>query len=56
MPASSDPRRDTAEARQALYADPVVRRIFNEFEARLVEVRAAPCTRAAVEELPAPKK
>jgi hypothetical protein len=27
------------EARQALYADPVARRIFNEFEARLVEVR-----------------
>jgi DNA polymerase-3 subunit gamma/tau len=31
-----------AEARQALYADPVVRRIFDEFEARLVEVRAQP--------------
>ncbi len=53
---SSDPRRDAAEARQALYADPVVRRIFNEFEARLVEVRAAPRTRAALEELPTPKK
>jgi hypothetical protein len=34
------PSRSSAEARQALYADPVVRRIFNEFEARLVEVRA----------------
>ncbi|HXD90682.1 MAG TPA: DNA polymerase III subunit gamma/tau, partial [Candidatus Binataceae bacterium] len=34
--------RNSAEARQALYSDPVVRRIFNEFEARLVEVRADP--------------
>ena len=33
------PRQTPAEARQALYADPVVRRIFDEFEARLVEVR-----------------
>jgi DNA polymerase III subunit gamma/tau len=33
------PRQTQAEARQALYADPVVRRIFDEFEARLVEVR-----------------
>ena len=32
--------RNSADARQALYSDPVVRRIFNEFEARLVEVRA----------------
>ncbi|HVN90110.1 MAG TPA: DNA polymerase III subunit gamma/tau [Candidatus Binataceae bacterium] len=31
--------RNAAEAREALYSDPVVRRIFNEFEARLVEVR-----------------
>jgi len=31
-----------AEARQALYADPVVRRIFDELEARLVEVRMEP--------------
>jgi len=31
--------RNAAEAKQALYSDPVVRRIFNEFEARLVEVR-----------------
>jgi hypothetical protein len=31
-----------AEARQALYADPVVRRIFDEFEARLVELRTEP--------------
>jgi DNA polymerase III subunit gamma/tau len=30
------------EARQALYADPVARRIFEEFEARLVEVRVPP--------------
>jgi DNA polymerase-3 subunit gamma/tau len=39
--AASDASQPTqAEARQALYADPVVRRIFDEFEARLVEVRA----------------
>ncbi|HJU28421.1 MAG TPA: hypothetical protein VJ718_04580, partial [Candidatus Binataceae bacterium] len=31
-----------AEMRQAVYGDPVVRRIFDEFEARLVEVRAQP--------------
>ena len=30
----------SAELRQAVYADPVVRRIFDEFQARLVEVRA----------------
>ncbi len=29
-----------AELRQSVYADPVVRRIFDEFQARLVEVRA----------------
>jgi hypothetical protein len=29
-----------ADLRQAVYGDPVVRRIFDEFEARLVEVRA----------------
>ncbi len=56
MPTSANPRRDAAEARQALYADPVVRRIFNEFEARLVEVRDDPRSPAAVEELPTPKK
>ena len=28
-----------ADARQAIYSDPVVQRIFNEFEARLVDVR-----------------
>jgi DNA polymerase-3 subunit gamma/tau len=39
--ADSGPR-TAAEARNALYADPVARRIFNEFEARLVEVRPAP--------------
>ncbi len=41
-PATAGTSRSSAEARQALYADPVVRRIFNEFEARLVEVRATP--------------
>ncbi len=30
----------SAELRQSVYADPVVRRIFDEFQARLVEVRA----------------
>jgi hypothetical protein len=30
-----------ADLRQAVYGDPVVRRIFDEFEARLVEVRAS---------------
>jgi hypothetical protein len=33
--------------RQALYADPVVRRIFEEFQGRLVEVRARPEARSA---------
>ncbi|HKV55122.1 MAG TPA: DNA polymerase III subunit gamma/tau [Candidatus Binataceae bacterium] len=36
-----------AEARQTLYADPVVRRIFEEFEARLVEIKTTPSTAAA---------
>jgi hypothetical protein len=40
-------QRTAAEAREALYSDPVVRRIFNEFEARLVEVRAGPSRAAA---------
>jgi hypothetical protein len=31
-----------AELKQAVYADPVVQRLFNEFQARLVEVRAQP--------------
>ncbi len=31
-----------ADLRQTVYADPVVRRIFDEFEARLVEVRTLP--------------
>jgi hypothetical protein len=29
-----------ADLKQAVYADPVVQRLFNEFQARLVEVRA----------------
>ncbi|HXZ88794.1 MAG TPA: hypothetical protein VEF07_09495, partial [Candidatus Binataceae bacterium] len=47
-----------AEARQALYADPLARRIFDEFEARLVEVRLqpAPVTRTPTEEVEAEKK
>jgi DNA polymerase III subunit gamma/tau len=37
-----------ADLRQSVYGDPVVRRIFDEFEARLVEVRAeAPVTAGA---------
>ena len=49
--------RNTAEAKQALYSDPVVRRIFNEFEARLVEVRANPegAAQAGVERAEAKK-
>jgi hypothetical protein len=39
---SGGPPQTQAEARQALYADPVARRIFDEFEARLVEVRLQP--------------
>jgi DNA polymerase-3 subunit gamma/tau len=34
------PATSQADLRQAVYGDPVVRRIFDEFEARLVEVRA----------------
>ena len=47
-----------AEARQALYADPLARRIFDEFEARLVEVRLQPpsVTRTPIEEVEAEKK
>jgi hypothetical protein len=40
--ATGERARSNSDLRQALYADPVVRRIFNEFEARLVEVRNAP--------------
>jgi len=35
------PAMTQADLRQAVYGDPVVRRIFDEFEARLVEVRAS---------------
>jgi DNA polymerase-3 subunit gamma/tau len=38
-PRNTGVSRNPADARQALYSDPLVRRIFNEFEARLVEVR-----------------
>jgi DNA polymerase III subunit gamma/tau len=40
-PAAGNPQTQ-AEARQALFADPIARRIFDEFEARLVEVRIQP--------------
>ena len=40
--ASGSAPKTQGEARQALYADPVARRIFAEFEARLVEVRVPP--------------
>jgi len=43
------------EARQALYADPLVRRIFDELGARLVEVRDTPNAGAA-RAAPDPKK
>jgi hypothetical protein len=33
-----------AELKQAVIADPVVQRLFNEFQARLVEVRAQPAS------------
>jgi len=40
------PAMTQADLRQAVYGDPVVRRIFDEFEARLVEVRASAPPRA----------
>ncbi len=52
---SSAPRQTQPDARQKLYADPVVQRIFEEFDARLVEVKttsARPDTSAS----PANKK
>ncbi|HEY2524705.1 MAG TPA: hypothetical protein VGI29_06575, partial [Candidatus Binataceae bacterium] len=36
------PAPNIATDRQALYADPVVRRIFEEFQGRLVDVRERP--------------
>jgi DNA polymerase III subunit gamma/tau len=46
-----------AEARQALYTDPVVQRIFSEFEARFVEIRPEPSAQGEpAEESVAPKK
>jgi DNA polymerase-3 subunit gamma/tau len=44
-----------AELKQSVYGDPVVRRIFDEFEARLVEVRAQPSAPSSAGEL-APRK
>jgi len=37
--AAADDVEPPPDARQAIYSDPVVQRIFNEFEARLVDVR-----------------
>jgi DNA polymerase-3 subunit gamma/tau len=52
-----DAPRTAADARQALYADPVVQRIFSEFEARFVEIRPEPSSqREPAEESAAPKK
>jgi DNA polymerase-3 subunit gamma/tau len=39
LPKAGAPLPSPTDSRQALYADPVVRRIFDEFEARLVEVK-----------------
>jgi hypothetical protein len=44
-----------AELKQSVYGDPVVRRIFDEFQARLVEVRAQPAAPFAAGGL-APRK
>jgi DNA polymerase-3 subunit gamma/tau len=43
----ASPATSQADLRQAVYSDPVVRRIFDEFEARLVEVRAQAVASAA---------
>jgi hypothetical protein len=40
--------RNIAADRQALYADPVVRRIFEEFQGRLVDVRERPAPAPSV--------
>jgi DNA polymerase III subunit gamma/tau len=44
-----------AELKQSVYGDPVVRRIFDEFQARLVEVRAQPAAPSTSSDL-APRK
>jgi DNA polymerase-3 subunit gamma/tau len=44
-----------AELKQSVYGDPVVRRIFDEFQARLVEVRAQPAVPPATGDLVARK-
>jgi hypothetical protein len=48
-PTSESPR-SNADVKQALYTDPVARRIFSEFEARLVEIRTTPPAEANREE------
>lgn len=49
-PAAINGSQSQAEMRQAVYGDPVVRRIFDEFEARLVEVRSQPAGSDPAEE------
>jgi DNA polymerase III subunit gamma/tau len=44
-----------AELKQSVYGDPIVRRIFDEFQARLIEVRAQPAAASAAGGL-APRK
>jgi len=46
------PAMSQADLRQTVYADPVVRRIFDEFEARLVEVRVQAAAPPAVDSGP----
>jgi hypothetical protein len=38
-PGTSPPKQSQADARQRLYSDPIVQRIFREFEARLVDLK-----------------
>jgi DNA polymerase-3 subunit gamma/tau len=54
--AAENPPTDQAQARQALYADPVARRLFNEFEARLVEIKLPAPSRGADDETVTDKK
>lgn len=49
MAAAEVPAMSQADLRQTVYADPVVRRIFDEFEARLVEVRVQAAAPLAVD-------
>ncbi len=51
-PALAQSAPTSAELRQSVHADPVVRRIFDEFQARLVEVRANGTAAAPAESAP----